>query len=67
MSDRVMSLKLEIDGILRNVISAYAPQVGCEMEEKVEFWSELKDNIQSIPRDERIVIGRLQWTYRRRK
>lgn len=35
--DRIMSLKLEIDGVMSNVVSAYAPQVGCQLEEKEEF------------------------------
>ncbi|KAK3516233.1 hypothetical protein QTP70_006378 [Hemibagrus guttatus] len=34
VSDRVMSLKLEIEGVMLNVVSGYAPQVGCELEEK---------------------------------
>ena len=34
VSDRVIALKLVREGIILNVISMYAPQVGCEMEEK---------------------------------
>ena len=41
VSDRAMCMKLEIEGVLFNVISAYAPQVGCNTEEKEEFWNEL--------------------------
>ncbi|KAK3574486.1 hypothetical protein QTP86_008088 [Hemibagrus guttatus] len=37
VSDRVMSLKLEIEGVMLNVVSGYAPQVGCELEEKERF------------------------------
>ena len=29
-SDRMMSVKMEIEGVMVNVISACAPQVGCE-------------------------------------
>ncbi|KAK3573105.1 hypothetical protein QTP86_013220 [Hemibagrus guttatus] len=43
VSDRVMSLKLEIEGEMLNVVSGYAPQVGCELEEKERFWSELDE------------------------
>ncbi|KAK3543029.1 hypothetical protein QTP70_008710 [Hemibagrus guttatus] len=43
VSDRVMSLKLEIEGVMLNVVSGYAPQVGCELEEKERFWSELDE------------------------
>ncbi|KAK3570815.1 hypothetical protein QTP86_027625, partial [Hemibagrus guttatus] len=57
VSDRVMSLKLEIEGVVMNVVSGYAPQVGCELEEKERFWSELDEVMESIPTDERLVIG----------
>ncbi|KAK3561839.1 hypothetical protein QTP86_017049 [Hemibagrus guttatus] len=57
VSDRVMSLKLEIEGVMLNVFSGYAPQVGCELEEKERFWSELDEVMESIPTGERVVIG----------
>ncbi|KAK3566661.1 hypothetical protein QTP86_002337 [Hemibagrus guttatus] len=44
-----MSLKLEIEGVMLNVVSGYAPQVGCELEEKERFWSELDEVMESIP------------------
>ncbi|KAK3557560.1 hypothetical protein QTP70_030490, partial [Hemibagrus guttatus] len=55
--DRVMSLKLEIEGVMLNVVSGYAPQVGCELGEKERFWSELDEVMESIPMGERVVIG----------
>ncbi|KAK3510289.1 hypothetical protein QTP70_033153 [Hemibagrus guttatus] len=57
VSDRVMSLKLEIEGVMLNVVIGYAPQVGCELEEKERFWSELDEVMESIPTGERVVIG----------
>ncbi|KAK3545941.1 hypothetical protein QTP70_016955, partial [Hemibagrus guttatus] len=57
VSDRVMSLKLEIEGVMLNVVSGYAPQVGCELEEKERFWTELDEVMESIPTGERVVIG----------
>ncbi|KAK3525841.1 hypothetical protein QTP70_010897 [Hemibagrus guttatus] len=57
VSDRVMSLKLKIEGVMMNVVSGYAPQVGCELEEKERFWSELDEVMESIPTGERVVIG----------
>ncbi|MCJ8741372.1 hypothetical protein PDJAM_G00070040 [Pangasius djambal] len=57
VSDRVMSLKLEIEGVMLNVVSSYAPQVDCELEEKERFWSELNEVIESIPMGEKVVIG----------
>ncbi|XP_042862821.1 uncharacterized protein LOC122247553 [Penaeus japonicus] len=38
-----MSLKLEIDGVLLNVVSACAPQVGGDREEIEEFWEKLDE------------------------
>ncbi|KAK3510598.1 hypothetical protein QTP70_011788 [Hemibagrus guttatus] len=52
-----MSLKLEIEGVMLNVVSGYAPQVGCELEEKERFWSELDEVMESIPTGERVAIG----------
>ncbi|KAK3542201.1 hypothetical protein QTP86_018486, partial [Hemibagrus guttatus] len=52
-----MSLKLEIEGVMLNVVSGYTPQVGCELEEKERFWSELDEVMESIPTGERVVIG----------
>ncbi|KAJ8348945.1 hypothetical protein SKAU_G00275370 [Synaphobranchus kaupii] len=57
VSDRVIALKLVREGVMVNVISAYAPQVGCEMEEKEEFWSVLDEVVESVPARERVVIG----------
>ncbi|KAK3540514.1 hypothetical protein QTP70_032471, partial [Hemibagrus guttatus] len=57
VSDRVMSLKLEIEGVMLNVVSGYAPQVGSELDEKEKFWSELDEVMESIPTGERVVIG----------
>ncbi|KAK3519975.1 hypothetical protein QTP70_009631 [Hemibagrus guttatus] len=39
------------------VPDGYAPQVGCELEEKERFWSELDEVMESIPTGERVVIG----------
>ncbi|KAK3557785.1 hypothetical protein QTP86_000740 [Hemibagrus guttatus] len=57
VSDRVMSLKLEFEGVMLNVVSGYASQVGCELGEKERFWSELDEVMESIPTGERVVIG----------
>ncbi|KAK2905587.1 hypothetical protein Q8A73_009530 [Channa argus] len=40
-----------------NVVSGYAPQVECELEEREKSWSELDEVMQSIHRGERVVIG----------
>ncbi|KAK3523724.1 hypothetical protein QTP70_009262 [Hemibagrus guttatus] len=43
--------------LMLNVESGYAPQVGCELQEKERFWSELDEVMESIPTGERVVIG----------
>ena len=40
-----------------NVISAYAPQVGCELEEKEDFWNDLDEMVESVHKGERVLIG----------
>ena len=43
--------------MLINIVSAYAPQLGCDEEEKVAFWADLEEVVEKIPGDERLVIG----------
>ena len=57
VTDRIIRLKMELDGVMLNVISAYAPQVGCIREEKETFWLDLDETVEKIPRNERIVLG----------
>ncbi|KAK3891926.1 hypothetical protein Pcinc_004232 [Petrolisthes cinctipes] len=40
-SDRVMSIKLMYGKDTFNIISAYAPQTGCSIEEKEDFWQQM--------------------------
>lgn len=56
-----MSLKLEIKDVIFNVVSGFAPQVGCELERKKKFWSDFNEVMQNIPRSERIVKPLLEW------
>ena len=57
VSDRIMYMKLDIEGVMMTVISAYATQVGCPREEKDKFWTDVDEVVESIPRDEGVVIG----------
>ena len=57
VSDRIISVKADIGGMMINIISVYAPQVGCDMEEKNDFYSELDETMAKIPNTERIVVG----------
>ena len=57
VSDRLMAMKLEVNGSMLNIVSAYAPQVNHSMEEKNDFWEDLDGLIKSISKEERIVLG----------
>ncbi|XP_064097620.1 uncharacterized protein LOC135209016 [Macrobrachium nipponense] len=40
-----------------NIFSAYAPQIGCSDEEKDHFWSDLVEEMEKVPADERCLVG----------
>ena len=55
--ERLMAMKLEVNGSILNIVSAYAPQVNNSIEEKNYFWKDLDGLIESVPKQERIVLG----------
>ena len=57
VSDRLMTIKLEVNGSILNIVSACAPQVNNSMAEKNDFWEDLDGLIESISKEERIVLG----------
>ena len=57
ISDRLMGLKFVKNKRVWNVISAYAPQQGCSEEEKEEFREKLEEYIETIPRNEMLVLS----------
>ena len=57
MSNRLMAMKLEVNGSILNIVSTYAPQVNNSMEEKNDFWEDLDELIERISTEERIVLG----------
>lgn len=52
VSDRIMSVKLEIEGVMISVISSYVLQVGYEMYEKEEFCSKLDEVVEGTAKEE---------------
>jgi hypothetical protein len=50
-------MKLDINGKMMHVISAYAPQTGCSNALKDLFWDEFYEEIHNIPGDEMIWFG----------
>ena len=57
VSDRLMAMKLEVKRFSLNIVSSYAPQVNNSMEEKNDFWEDLDGLIESISKEDRIVLG----------
>ena len=41
VSDRLMAMKLEIKGLILNIVSKYAPQICNSIEVKNNFWQDL--------------------------
>ncbi|XP_074377387.1 uncharacterized protein LOC141718890 [Apium graveolens] len=50
-NDRVIMIKLVVDVVVVNIVSAYAPHVGLGDEEKKLFWDCLDDLVSTIPND----------------
>ena len=51
-----MAVKVMTSKGMLNVVSAYAPQVGCKDEEKEAFFTKATDLVREFPVDERLVI-----------
>src|SRR5213083_131660 len=57
MSERMMLLRVSIGANILNVISGYAPQVGCSIEDKEAFLLALSKLVDEIGLEEFLVIG----------
>lgn len=57
INDRIMNVKLTLEGDPITVFSVYAPQAGCPKEKKDEFWKTLERVTNAIPDTERLIIG----------
>ena len=57
ISDRIMTMKLVSGNSVLNIISVYAPQVGCSQQEKDQFYENLEREMRRIPLHEELVIG----------
>lgn len=56
-SDRIMEIKVVLGKRIHHVISAYAPQAGRPLEERMEFFDSLEDVIMTIPLSEGLVVA----------
>ncbi|XP_066947057.1 uncharacterized protein [Macrobrachium rosenbergii] len=52
-----MVVKLCLGGKIVNIMSAYAPQAGCDEAEKVAFLEEMDRQLSEIPAEEGLIIG----------
>ncbi|KAK6729722.1 hypothetical protein RB195_006650 [Necator americanus] len=57
LSDRLMAVKVDTGEVELRVVSAYASQVDCSEEEKVCFWEDLDQYVQSLECKEVLLIG----------
>ncbi|KAK6744303.1 hypothetical protein RB195_011169 [Necator americanus] len=57
LSERLMAVKVDTAEGELQVVSAYAPQVGCSEEEKACFWENLQQYVQSLEGEEVLLIG----------
>ena len=57
VSDRLMAMTLEVKESILNIVSAYAPKVNNNMEEKNDFWQDLDGLIESVSKQEMIIPG----------
>ncbi|XP_056685835.1 uncharacterized protein [Spinacia oleracea] len=56
-SDRIMSIKLVIGDEVVTIVSTYAPQAGLDASTRHEFWEDLEEVVQRVPRSEKLIIG----------
>ena len=56
-SDRRIKLRLLLAGEILNIISAYAPQTGCTIEQKEEFYEDLGSKILQFKANKFLVVG----------
>ncbi|CAG4936579.1 unnamed protein product [Parnassius apollo] len=57
INDRLMSIKVLVEGEVLNIVAAYAPQVGCSQAEKDNFWTSLEYILQLISPKETTLLG----------
>ncbi|XP_027230979.2 uncharacterized protein [Penaeus vannamei] len=50
-------MRVDLEGEIVNIMSAYAPQMGCDEEEKTQFWEDVEEDLREILESERLWIG----------
>ena len=57
ISDRILTMKLASGNTMLNIISIYAPQVGCSQQDKDQFYDNLESEMRRIPLHEEFIGG----------
>ena len=56
-SDIIIWVKVDLNGEIINIMSAYSPQTGCGENEKIKFWEEIDEELRDIPDTEKVWVG----------
>ena len=56
-SDRLMRVRVLIEGVTTKLISAYAPQAGCSAAEMESFWVQYEGVLLAVPSTEVVLVG----------
>ena len=56
-SDRVIAVTILLSDNVWTIVSAYAPQVGCDEDTKNAFWNELEAVIMKVPHKEKLALA----------
>ncbi|XP_064111500.1 craniofacial development protein 2-like [Macrobrachium nipponense] len=56
-NDRIIWVWLMVENCTVNIFSVYAPQIGCSDAGKDRFWSDLEEEMEKVPADERCLVG----------
>ncbi|KAF8370604.1 hypothetical protein PRIPAC_77033 [Pristionchus pacificus] len=54
---RLMRVRLDVDGEMITIISAYAPQIGLDKRTKNEFYAKVGEMMENVKVDEMLMIG----------
>jgi hypothetical protein len=55
--NKIILVKLLVEDLVFNVISAYAPQIGLNESVKMQFWEELNALVSNVSVSEKLFIG----------
>ncbi|PZC80720.1 hypothetical protein B5X24_HaOG214121 [Helicoverpa armigera] len=57
VNDRIIVVKFVLEDLILNVISVYAPQVGCDERMKEKFWEDWDAVMMNVPVNEQVFVG----------